>query len=285
MRTTLVLFFTTASLAIADSTIDATKNHAYSANAGWVTLRPSTSDGVVFGEAFLSGYAYAGNFGWIHFGDGSPADLQAYQNDAATDFGVNHDGLGNLSGYAYGANIGWINFGWAATSDPSRPQVNLSTGAFSGYAYAANVGWINLSTDLATASMTIVDSDNDGIGDAWEIKHFGKLAPADASSNNDGDEQSDLAEYLANTDPQDEDLYLDVSFTFILAELGLTGYQIETGPGRRITLEHDTVPDFSSLGTVIYAPLAAPGVIDDLQTFNVSDRRFLRVKAKLPLSD
>lgn len=283
MKPFLFLFLTTVGLAIADSSIDPTKNHAYSANAGWVNLRPSASDGVVFGEAFLSGYAYAANFGWINLGDGSPADLQAYQNDTATDYGVNHDGLGNLTGYAYGANIGWIDFGWAATSDSNRAQVDLSTGAFSGYAYAANVGWINLSTDLTTESMTSVDSDSDGIGDAWEIKHFGTLATADATTNNDDDEQSDLAEYLANTDPQDENVYLDVSFTSIQADFGLTGFQIEAGAGRAITLEHDTVPDFSNLSALTYTPLAEAGIIEDLQTFSVSDRRFFRVRVALPL--
>ena len=47
--------------------------------------------------------------GWIHLGDGTPANGIRYQNNSASDYGVNHDGLGNLSGLAYGANIGWIN--------------------------------------------------------------------------------------------------------------------------------------------------------------------------------
>jgi Bacterial TSP3 repeat len=151
------------------------------------------------------------NFGWMDFGDGTPANGIQYQNNSATDCGVNHDGLGNLSGYAYGANIGWINFGWTTTSDVNRPRVNLLTGAFSGYAYSANMGWINLGTgNLVTNSMAITDTDGDGIADAWEQTYFANFTTATATSDSDGDGSSDKDEYIAGTDPENGADYLRI---------------------------------------------------------------------------
>jgi hypothetical protein len=45
----------------AASTINSTSKYAYSANAGWINFRhdqPSSPNGIVFGEYFLSGHAY-----------------------------------------------------------------------------------------------------------------------------------------------------------------------------------------------------------------------------------
>ena len=208
-----LLFFAAGTLA--DSTINATHKYAYAANAGWINLRhdqPSPPGGVVFGEYVLSGNAYGANFGWINFGNGTPANGVRYQNNSATDFGVNHDGLGNLSGYAHGANIGWINFGWNP-GHADRPRVNLATGSFSGYAYGANFGWISLDTihsDLKTDAMRCTDADSDGITDEWEMDNFGNLTTATLTSNADGDCSSDKLEYLSGTDPGNDADYLGI---------------------------------------------------------------------------
>lgn len=82
----------------AQSTIDAVGKFAYAANMGWLNFRPSATDGVVVGEAFLSGKIYAANYGWISLGNGTPANGHTYENTTATDFGVNHDGTGTLTG-------------------------------------------------------------------------------------------------------------------------------------------------------------------------------------------
>lgn len=194
-------------VAQAASTINSTNKFAYSANAGWINFRhdqPTSPSGISFDEFFLSGFAYGANCGWIDFGDGAPANGIQYQNNSATDYGVNHDGTGNLSGFAYGANIGWINFGWTNTSNPNRPRVDLLTGAFSGFAYGANIGWINLGTgNLVTDSMIIVDTDADSIADAWERTFFGNLTTAGVTGDFDNDGRSDLNEYLSGTGPTD----------------------------------------------------------------------------------
>ncbi len=131
----------------AGTTIDAVNRYAWGANLGWMDWTGGTGEtatGAVIGEYVCSGYIYSANVGWINLGSGFPADQIQYQNNSATDFGVNHDGFGNLSGYAYGANIGWVNF-----ETNGAPKLNLLTGQFSGYAWSANCGWISLSNSVA----------------------------------------------------------------------------------------------------------------------------------------
>ena len=190
----------------AATTIHATNMFAYAANAGWVDFRPdrpTAPEGVVFGSHVLGGLAHAPNFGWIDLGSGNPANGIRYQNTSGTDFGVNHDGEGNLSGLAYAANIGWINFGWAPPGDVHRPRVDLLTGKFVGHAYSANIGWINLGTDLTTTAMQVRDDDADGMDDAWERETFGDTTTATLTSQSDADGVSDRDEFRADTDPQD----------------------------------------------------------------------------------
>lgn len=225
----------------ADSSFDNTDKFAWSANTGWISLRhdrPSSPEGVLFGEAYLSGFAYAANTGWINFGDGTPSNGHTYSN-LSNDHGVNHDGAGNLSGFAWSANTGWINFGWATTSDVNRPRVNLSTGEFSGYAWGANTGWVNLGTGKLTAqSMHCPDSDNDGIADHWEQAHFGNLTTVNATSDHDGDGASDVAEYAANTDPDDNASYLKITSQTYNAGLTQVTLVFTSNENRRYRIEY-----------------------------------------------
>src|SRR5207248_2876060 len=92
------------------STIDATNKLSYGANVGWMDWRGDIVHGAIIGEYVCSGSIYSANAGWISLGSGSPLNTVQYKNVSADDYGVNHDGFGNLRGFAYGANIGWINF-------------------------------------------------------------------------------------------------------------------------------------------------------------------------------
>jgi hypothetical protein len=192
----------------ATSTINSTNAYAWGANIGWTNWRPSAADGVVVGEYVCSGYIYGANVGWINVGTGFPVNGIQYQNNSAVDFGVNYQvdptqpGVAILRGFAYGANIGWINF-----EAVGNPRLSLFTGTFSGYAYSANCGWINLNDALGkvqTNSVLMgVDSDGDGIADAFEFLNTNpdNLATMNATTDTDGDGMSDLQEYLEGTNP------------------------------------------------------------------------------------
>jgi len=193
----------------AATTIDAANHYAYAGNLGWLDWRGDTANGVVIGEYVCSGYIYSANVGWINLGSGVPANGIQYQNNSATDFGVNQDGLGNLSGYAYGANIGWINF--EATG---APQVNLLTGNLSGYAWSANCGWISLSNAVAYVQTDAVQPGAlapDGLPIAWLLSNFG-TTNLSASADPTGKGMTLAQDYLAGTDPNNASSVLKINF-------------------------------------------------------------------------
>ena len=212
MRTTLsvmVLLFL-ARVGPADTTINAGNRYAYGANVGWLNWRGDVTNGAVLGEFVCSGYIWGANIGWIHLGDGTPGNGHQYANDSATDFGVNHTGLGRLRGYAYGANVGWINF-----EDQGDARCDLATGNMSGYAYGANIGWIGLSNQfafVATDSMPAGPSgDGDTIPDPWEYGFTNVLTALYDGHDADNDGINDEDEERADTNPFDDSDYLRIS--------------------------------------------------------------------------
>jgi hypothetical protein len=278
-------FFLLGTLRVtAQSTISASLRYAYAANAGWLDFRPSTMEGAMVADTCLSGYAYAANFGWIHFGDGSPDNGHTYSNASSTDFGVNIDSLGRLTGFAYSANVGWINFEQAQ----GQPRIDLFTGSFTGHAYAANIGWLKLDTtesDLATLSIARPDVDADGISDKWERLHLSNLTTANATSDQDGDGASDLAEYRAGTVPTDANSLLKItaySYSAGFTQASLTWTMV---PTRRYRIEYDE--DLlgpwtnSTLGT--FTPPAGTTATSTVMGLVSAPRRFFRVVAVNPL--
>lgn len=190
----------------AQCTIDQTFAYGWSANTGWTNWSPDPTQGASVGEYICQGYVYSANVGWISLGHGAPANAVHYQNNSATDWGVNYfpsssPGIAILRGFAYGANIGWISF-----EAKGNPSLNLLTGQLYGYVYSANCGWINLGTNtsyvLKTNSIAPgIDTDGDGIADAWELTYFGNLTTATAVSSYAGDCVTDLQKYQGGTDP------------------------------------------------------------------------------------
>jgi hypothetical protein len=194
-----------ASLAArAATTIVAPNQYAYGANVGWLDARANAANGAAIGQYYCTGHVWSANCGWIGLGN-KPTNGWRYSNASATDWGVNHDGAGNLSGYAWGANVGWIVF----EQTTGFPRIDLRTGNFSGYAWGANVGWISLSNAQAYvctgALLPGSDSDGDGMPDAWEYRWAGNLTTLSGGSHDqDGDGVPDVAEYPADTDPTDD---------------------------------------------------------------------------------
>jgi hypothetical protein len=281
----------------AATTINAANHFSYGANFGWTEWRGDVASGAVIGEFVCSGFIYSANAGWINLGGGVPANGIRYQNNSAVDFGVNHDGSGNLHGLAYGANIGWLNFtnrdGTGASY--AGPKVDLLTGRLSGFVWSANCGWISLSNGFAfvqtDAILRGVDSDGDGIADAFERFWTGNLTTMNATSDQDHDGSSDLAEYLADTNPLDpSDNLRIVDYKYLSPPLGIMETNFvawRTRPSRYYHLEHrlnlDTGTPWVDVG-VAYAPGFATTTSAFVNLAPVNGQRYWRVGAFQPLT-
>jgi len=186
----------------ASSNVNADSAYAWAPNAGWLNWRGDVVNGVEVGQFICSGSIYSANLGWISVGNGVPANGIQYQNNSASDFGVNVNPDGRLRGLGYGGNVGWINF-----ETLGDPKVDLGSGKLSGFAYSANAGWINLGNNSFSVAVDSIasgaDTDGDGIPDAWELMYAGNLTTLSASGDADGDGATDLEEYLADTNPLD----------------------------------------------------------------------------------
>jgi len=279
--TAIVLSTTIACMA--DTTIDPANKYAYGANIGWVNAEADTTNGAVIGLAFCEGYMYGANVGWIHLGDGAPVNGVAYANDSATDYGINHDGLGSLTGYAYGANIGWINF----EQTYGKPQIDLLTGNLSGYIYGANVGWISLSNAFAYVRTQTLgtgpDSDNDNIPDAWEYGHTNTLLVLNGGDS-DGDGVMDLDEYDADTDPFDDGDYLRITDFVPDGTTNYVTWPVKTT--RLYTLRHTLALTNTVAWTMTsssFIPPSGPEVTETVPGITDTNR-FYRVLAAPPLS-
>lgn len=296
LLTCLIAAACASQIAAGGTTIDTAQRFAYGANIGWVNFRwdsGSPGEGATIGHFVCSGYIYGANVGWINLGNVSPANGIAYSNTSAGDYGVNHDGQGNLSGFAYGANIAWIKFD-PAISDP--PRINLKTGKLSGFVYSANCGWIDLGSNGThfVQSNSIepgTDSDHDKIADAWELEQAAAaglsaiLTHLGETTDSDGDGRTDLEEYLADTNPFDSSDYLRV-----------LSFSVQDSPSDNVTIQWTsssrrlyTIGSNTDLGpfTVDQNDLEPDSGASTSRTFTdllQPPRKFWRVGAKLPLS-
>jgi len=254
MKHLLTFFILIVTTAQADTTISPTLKYAYSADAGWINFRhdqPASPNGVIVGESFFAGLAYGANFGWINFGDGTPADGMEYQNNSATDFGVNHDGAGCLSGMAYGANTGWINLG-AGT--------------------------------LTTLMVRITDTDNDGMADAWERAYFSNLNTAGHATDADKDGVSDADEYLSGTRPDLASDYFKIASTTFSGGNTQATVTFTTDPTRVYRIEtSDNLVNWQNSALGIFAPDSGTATTRTV-TWTGNQRRFIRAIAIRPLS-
>jgi hypothetical protein len=206
------LLFLITRAALATTTIDPVNKYAYGANLGWLDWSGGTGEtasGAVIGEYVCSGYIYSANVGWINLGSGSPPNGIQYQNNSATDFGVNQDGLGNLSGYAYGANIGWITF----EQTYGQPKINLLTGVLSGSVWSANCGWISLSNAVAYVQTDTIQQGAlapDGLPIAWLVSNFG-TTNENANADPTGKGMTIAQDYLAGTNPNNVNSILRIT--------------------------------------------------------------------------
>jgi hypothetical protein len=264
MKRTACIFVCLVSLAMAraDTTIDATNAFSWGANIGFMNWQGDVTNGVVIGEFVCSGFIYGANVGWINMGNGNPVNHIQYSNSSADDFGVNFivnspsDTEAQLRGFAYGANIGWINF-----EDTGNPRVDLSTKQLHGFAYGANVGWINLGelgVTLQTDTIAMgVDTDGNGLADAWEFKYFGHIG-VDPNADPDSDGLTNLQEYHLGTSPLFPDerlLNISTRMRVLTGDNVLIGGFIITGVAPKKVILRGIGPSLTSQGV--------PGALQD----------------------
>ncbi len=217
------------------TTIDPVNKYAHGANVGWIDARGDGTNGAVIGQSYCSGSLWSANCGWISLGHG-PTNGFHYSNASANDWGVNHDGAGNLRGYAYGANIGWIVF------EPNgNPQLDLLSGALRGQAWGANIGWISLANNQAFVQTDTLapgpDTDGDGIPDPWELALAGTLSRYGPRPNDDdGDGEPDVDEYMADTHPGQASSQLHITDFTKSSSTSLVTWTVS--PTRLYRLEH-----------------------------------------------
>ena len=262
--------------AVASTTINSDNQYAYGANIGWLNLRGDETAGASLGLFYSEGYAWSPNVGWISLGSGTPDNGWSYANDSDTDWGVNHDGEGNLTGYAYGANIGWINFGHGQTE--YEPQVDLQTGVLSGYVWGANVGWISLSNSMAYAQTDYLEPGPDGtvagVPAAWE---------AMKDDNLDGMSEEEIRRYYY----WGADAPATARFTAIepdtSEELTLSWNAVESRQYQLLTatnLMDEAAWEDTGLGTI----QGVDGEITQVLPYNEDTKRFFRIQPMIPLS-
>ncbi|QHI70347.1 sialate O-acetylesterase [Tichowtungia aerotolerans] len=90
-----------------------------------------------------------------------------------------------------------------------------SVGLSEGVLHYKTPSLLQIGEDLGNALFDLcgLDSDEDGLPDAWESERFGDLSTSDGTGDTDGDGVSDRDEYGAGTDPADASDYLNLSLS------------------------------------------------------------------------
>lgn len=117
---------------------------------------------------------------------------------------------GNVTFTTLASGTGPITYQWyrgatpVGTNSPTLNLVGVNAGHAGNYTVTATNTSGMATSSIAVLTVTNIDSDSDGIPDAWETANgFNPNNGADALLDADKDGQSNLAEYLAGTGPND----------------------------------------------------------------------------------
>jgi len=183
--------------------IDPTNRFAWGENVGWINAAPNGGgvtvhfDGI---SGYLSGFAWGENIGWVKMGDdnGGP-----YQNDSATNWGVNVETGGGLSGFAWSENAGWISF----SSSVHQVVIDFADGRFDGYAWGEGIGWIRFNGPASNYNVRTLAFDTQTMGTPnWWLNNEGV-----SEMDDEGDFVPAWQEYVADTDPANAESFLYIA--------------------------------------------------------------------------
>jgi Tol biopolymer transport system component len=136
----------------------------------------------------------------------------------------------------------------------------------------------NNAQDLFVLKLAANDSDNDGMPDDWEAAYFGSL-DHDGTADSDDDGHTDLQEYVAGTDPTNENSVLRV-FTLTSASIGQTQLFWGAVPGKTYRVEYKNDLNETTWGAfpnLVTATSSTASATDTTSAFGRS--RFYRVVA------
>ena len=175
-------------------------------------------------------------------------------------------------------------FTWASatrwlTTVPLILGTNLLT--FQAYDYQSNLVASKSITVTSTSATGGLDSDGDGMPDAWETAHGLNPKRADANEDSDQDGVSNLQEFLSGTDPQDKLSYLKIGAAG--PNEGNVRLTLPAVAGRSYSVQYrDLTP--SSLWQKLPPDLAARTtnwVAEVLDPVGASQKRFYRLVTPL----
>jgi hypothetical protein len=130
---------------------------------------------------------------------------------------------------------------------------------------------------LFFAHLGVADSDHDGMDDDWEMTCFGDLSH-DGTADTDGDGMTDLQEFLAGTNPIDNDSVLRC-LVIATSSNGAAVYWSAV-PGRNYRVEYKNSiddPTWTTLVDIFTAAASTASTLDPDAT--LSTQRFYRVTA------
>jgi len=148
---TATMLVVTFSFPVLAGNIDATDQHSWGENIGWLVWGTTEGD-VTVGLTELTGYLWGENIGWVSL------NCSTTSSCGTVDYSVARNGS-TISGYAWGENVGWISFNCMNTSSCGTvsysTSYNESTGEFSGHAWGENIGWIVMNCSTTSSCGTV----------------------------------------------------------------------------------------------------------------------------------
>ncbi|MCX8496814.1 MAG: S8 family serine peptidase [Akkermansiaceae bacterium] len=124
----------------------------------------------------------------------------------------------------------------------------------------------------------IVDTDNDGLPDWWEIDYFGNLTKT-GTQDSDGDRFNNLAEFLSGTSPTNPSSYLAITESFrgtgAAANHFTIGFPSVQDTSYQILWSADLM-NWSTLGTTILGTGSLIEVVDQ-NALSTASKRFYRL--------
>jgi len=116
----------------------------------------------------------------------------------------------------------------------ARPEPFVNFAFKNGAPADENIAGLGDAPELAIQP-PLIDEDDDGLPDPWELKIFGSIKESDGSGDHDGDGMSDHDEWLAGTDVLSADSKLTMTMT--MQPDGSKVFEWNGQPGRIYTLE------------------------------------------------